>query len=297
MVDMNRDSDGIYLPPTVSAEIWQDTQNASVIQQLATQVNLPGSGLTIQTITGDPVAEWVNETEEKPVGDSTFGSKAMTPYKAAIIELFSNEFRRDLATLYTALQGRLPGTLAQLFDSTVLFGPAPGSDFDTFTDVPSVSLGGTGEVYGNLLGSLESVAIAGEADISSFVVSPQGEIKVLGELDGNGRPLFTMNPQTDGAIGALLGRNVFKSPNVYDAASGTVGFAGDWGSARWGSVEGIRVAMSDQTTINKGGQQIHLWQRNMFAVRVEVEYGFIFRDANRFVRLTDTTGDGGGGES
>lgn len=296
MVDISRGTSGVILPPAVSNEIWQDVQNASVIQQLATRVDLPGSGMTIQTVTGDPIAEWVNETDEKPVGDSTFGSKSMTPYKAAIIEVFSDEFRRDKATLFNALQGRLPGALAKLFDSSVLFGPAPGSDFDTFTSVPSVSIGTAGQVYGGLLGALESVATVGEADITGYVVSPQGEIKVLGELDGDNRPLFTMNPQTDGSIGSLLGRPVFKSPNVYAAAGAstaeTLGFAGDWASARWGTVEGIRVSMTDQSTIQKGDTSLNLWQRNMFAVRVEVEYGFIFRDANRFVRLTGAEATG-----
>lgn len=293
-IDINRTTSGVLLPPAVSNEIWQDVQNASVIQQLATRVDLPGSGMTIQTITGDPVAEWVNETDEKPVGDSTFGEKPMTPYKAAIIEVFSDEFARDKAALYNALQGRLPNALAQLFDQAVLFGPAPGSNFDTFTDVPTVSLGTSGQVYAGLLGALESVATVGGSDITGYVVAPQGEIKILGEVDGNQRPLFTMNPQTDGSIGSLLGRSVFKSPNVYDGGSNTIGFAGDWASARWGTVGGIRVDMSN-TPVNKGGQQLNLWQRNMFAVKVEVEFGFIYRDANRFVRLTDTTTDGGGG--
>ena len=65
-----------------------------------------------------------------------------------------------------------------------------------------------------------------------------------------------------------------------------MGIAGDWGSTAWGFVEGISISISDQATLNDGGTPLNLWQRNMFAVRAEVEVGFAVRDANRFVKLT-----------
>ena len=69
-----------------------------------------------------------------------------------------------------------------------------------------------------------------------------------------------------------------------------IGFAGDFArNAIWGTVEGISVAMSDQVTVNKAGTQINTWQRNMFAIRAEVEVGFIVRDADHFVKLTGAT--------
>ena len=52
---------------------------------------------------------------------------------------------------------------------------------------------------------------------------------------------------------------------------------------------GINLAISDQATINTGTEQVNLWQRNMFAVRVEAEVGFVVRDAAAFVKLTDAT--------
>ena len=58
----------VALPESVSSEIWQKTQEQSVVMQLAGSIALPGSGLTIPVITGDPPADWVAETNEKPVG-------------------------------------------------------------------------------------------------------------------------------------------------------------------------------------------------------------------------------------
>src|SRR3954471_21095623 len=114
-VDINRTTAGVNLPPAVAAEIWAKTQDQSAAMQLATQIPLPGSGVSVNTITGDPVAEWVDETEAKTVSRPTLGQKVMTPYKLAVIVPFSNEFRRDLPGLYQAIVSRLPGALAKRF--------------------------------------------------------------------------------------------------------------------------------------------------------------------------------------
>ena len=77
---------------------------------------------------------------------------------------------------------------------------------------------------------------------------------------------------------------MIKSTTVGD----DTGIAGDWAnSAIYGTVEGVQVDISDQATVNDGGTQVNLWQRNMFAVRAEIEVGFVARDVNHFVRVTD----------
>jgi hypothetical protein len=59
----------------------------------------------------------------------------------------------------------------------------------------------------------------------------------------------------------------------------------------YGTVEGVQISISDQATLNDGGTAINLWQRNMFAVRAEVEIGFRVRDVNHFVSINDGTAD------
>lgn len=65
-IDINRTTT-ISLPGEVSSEILQKTQEASAVMSLARQIALPGLGVTIPVITGDPEAGWVGETEKKPV--------------------------------------------------------------------------------------------------------------------------------------------------------------------------------------------------------------------------------------
>jgi HK97 family phage major capsid protein len=293
-VDLNRTSANVadLLPREISAEIWSNAVNESVIMQAARQINLPGSGVTIPIITGDAEADWVNETEEKPVSQATVGSKSITPYKLAVIELFSDEFRRDLPGLYAELARRLPAALGRKFDSTILHGTAPGSNFDVLSGSSAVAVDAT-DTIGDLVNALSTVAIAG-GDVSHFVVSPQAEGTIMTAKDAGGNFAFLRDPRADnGAIGSLFGRPVVKSTAVYDnpaAGADVVGFAGDFArSALWGSVEGIKVDISNQATVNKGGTQINLWQRNMFALRAEVEVGFVVRNGAHFVKLTGAT--------
>src|SRR5690606_32245545 len=141
MVDINRGTSGISLPKEVSAEILTTMQEQSAVQQLARRINLPGRGVTIPVITGDPTADWVAETDEKPVSRGTFSSKDITPYTLAVIVPFSNQFRRDVAALYAECVSRLPGALAKKFDATVFASAgAPGGNFAQLGSATAVAL-------------------------------------------------------------------------------------------------------------------------------------------------------------
>lgn len=285
MTDISRSTSGVLLPEAVSGEILQKVQEASAIQQRARRVVLPGSGVSFQTIVGDPTAAWVGETGEKPVSNGSVGSKTMRAYKLAVIETFSNEFRRDKNALYNALAQRLPGALAKKFDSTVFHGTAPGSDFDTLTGSAAVSLGTLG-VYDGVVSAMGTIATAGY-DMNGIILAPQGEGLLYGEKDANERPLFIDNAATQGSIGSVLGRPVFKSRAAYlDTTTDVLGFAGDWSQAMWGTVEDVQIKISDQASLNVGETTINLFQQNMFAVLAEIEVGFIVADEDAFVKLT-----------
>lgn len=286
-IDTNRGTTGIQLTPEQSREIWAATLENSAVMRLAQRVNLPGSGISIPVITGEPTADFVAETAEKPVSESTFGSKTMTPYKIAVIELFSNEFRRDLKALYDELVRRLPYAIGAKFDATVFGGTAPGTGFDVLTGSTAVSIGGTG-TYGKLVTAYTTVAAAGT--LNGWAVSPQAEGILLSATDNAGRPLLIDSINNDRAVTRLLGARVEQSGHLYKTGTpNVVGFAGDWTQARYGIVDGINVAISEEATINTGTEQVNLWQRNMFAVRAEAEVGFIVKDSAAFVKLTDAT--------
>jgi HK97 family phage major capsid protein len=294
-VDIRRGTTGVSLPPSISSEIWSNVLEASAVMQAANTIALPGPGLTIPMITGEPTANWVLETEEKPVSRGTVSSKSMTPYTIAVIVPFSNQFKRDASGLYGALVQRLPAALARKFDRTV-FGvdAVPGSGFDTLAAAPALTVDSTG-TFGDVLAVLGAVATAG-FDVTDWIVNQELYSLLLTAVDPQGRQFFTANQAPSGVLASsILGANVLKTKTPFKSSTtlaDDTGIAGDWkGAAFVGTVEGVTVSITDTATINDGGTQLNLWQRNMFAVRAEIELGFIYRDINAFVRVQNPTVD------
>ena len=299
MPGISTNSGDISLPSEVSQEILQKTQEASAIMNLARPVTLPGRGLTIPMITGDPEAAWVAETDPKPASNPTLSTKLMEGYVLAVIVPFSNKFRRDARALYDAIVARLPGALALRFDQTVIGSVAkPGANFDNLAACTAQSLIATvgHTAYDALVAAYTDIAVAGYG-LDGFALSPTAQGILLGAVDNDGRPLF-VNSAADGAIPRILGARTYASRGLYksgqaagDSSSGSpaiVGVAGDWRQAMYGMVEGVNVSISDQATLTVGTQQINLWQRNMFAVRAEIECGFRC-DTTAFNLLTGAT--------
>lgn len=279
-VDINRGA--LTLPPEVSGEILQKTQEQSAVMQLARAMALPGQGLSIPIITGDPKAEWVAETDKKPVSNPTVSQKIMTPYKMAVIETFSMEFTRDWATLYDALVGRIPLAMAKVFDSTV-FGATtkPGENFDQLSGCTAQVI--KTDTYKGLVAADSDIA-EHDGITNGYVLSPQGRAVLLSAVDGQGRPLF-ISSVADSAIPQILGSPTYSSKGAYVAGTpNTLGFAGDWTQAIYGIVDGLQISISDQATVN----DVNLWQQNMIAIRAEMEIGFR-ADTTVFNKLTDAT--------
>ena len=275
----------ITVPSELSAEILQKMKGESAIMKLARQIALPGRGLTIPVITGDPEAAWVAETGAKPVSNPGLSQKLMQAYKLAVIVPFSNEFRRDLSALYDALVARLPGALALKFDQTVIGAVnRPGENFDNFASCTAQSLiaAGSHTAYKGLVNAFADIA-DNDGALDGFGLSPAAEGILLGATDTTGRPLF-INSAAEGAIPRILGAGVQTGRGLYKAgaagvgtAAGTpaiVGVAGDWTQAWYGTVEGVKIDFADQTGLTIDSTQVNLWEHNMFAVRAEIEIGF-----------------------
>ena len=299
MSGINTNRTNLTLPTELSADIIQKAQDASAVMQLATQIQLPGRGITVPMITSDPEANWVAETGAKPVSNPGVSQKVMTPYKLAVIVPFSDEFTRDLPTLYNALVARIPGALAKKFDATVFNGTAPGTGFDVLTACTAQSIdvnaSGVGGFYSALVAADIDIA-AHDGDINGFAFSPQARGEMLSALDKDGRPIF-INNVAEGAIPRLIGQPVFYSRGLYfagNASSGTtaakpdvLGFAGDWTKAMYGTVEGVKIDVSNQATLTISGSAVNLWEHKMVAVKAEIEVGFI-ADTTVFNKIVRT---------
>lgn len=283
MADINRTTNSMALPSDISAEILQKVQEESAIMRLARKITLPGRGVTIPVVAGDPTAAWVAETASKPVSNGTPATKLMSAYKIAVIETFSKEFVRDIPQLYDALVRRLPAALAKIFDGTIIgavANPIGNTNFDTFAACTKQSIltSGADTTYGGLVAADTDIAEHGGM-LNGFALSPAARGILLAAVDGNDRPLF-INSVAEGAIPQILGAPVYFNRALYKAGTaGTapeiVGIAGDWTQAMYGTVNGVEISMTDTATVvDSDSNQINLWQQNMIAVRAEIEVGF-----------------------
>lgn len=291
MADINRTTNSMALPSVLSDEIIQKAQDESAIMRLARRIALPGRGVTIPVITGDPQAAWVAETAAKPVSNGTPGTKLMQAFKIAVIETFSKEFARDAESLYNAMRERLPRALAGVFDATIIGAvQAPSqSNFDTFANCTAVSIANANNgTYLGLVAADANIAQAGGV-MNGVAMGAQGRSLLLSATDTTGRPIF-MPSANDGIVGRVVGSDVYFNKNLYVAgtspAPNIVGIAGDWTQALYGTVAGVEVSVSDTATLAVGDETINLWQQNMIAVRAEIEVGFR-ADTACFNLLTD----------
>lgn len=289
MVDISRGTSGVALPLELSNEIWQKARQSSAVMQLARKIPLAGSGVSVPMITGDPVAQYVGETGVKPLSRATVSNKTVTPYKIAVIQPFSNEFARDMNALYEAIVERMPEAIGTAFDKEVFHSTTVRTGMDRLSTAQDLVVDGT-NTYADLV-AVDTAIASANGVLNGWVFSPKGRGVLLGASDSTGRPLFLNNLQTEGGIGSLLGSPVVLNTNVYKAdAAGddgeVIGYAGDWTSAVYGTVEGIKLRTSTDATLTDGGGSINLFEQNMFAVLAEIEIGFGVKDINHFVKIT-----------
>lgn len=294
-VDLNTDSLGT-LPEELSSEILSKTVEASAFMQLARKIALPANGLVMPVITGEPEASWIGETAAAPTDEHTGTLKHIQASKISVIEVFSNEFKRDLPGLYAELARRLPYSIGAKFDQTVLGAVAkPNTNFDNLAGCERVNI--ATNTYKALVDSDTAIAVAGYMG-DGYALAPQAKGILLSAVDTNKRPLF-LNNVSEGAIPRILGNKAVVARGVYAKGKSTttgsddtavtktdaniVGVFGDWTKAMYGTVDGITVEMDKSATV--GG--VNLFEQGMFAVKVTAELGFAIADEDAFVVLTD----------
>lgn len=276
-VDINRGTTGLTLPAELSDEIFASAVHESAVMRLAERVTLPGRGLSIPVITGDPIAQMVAETAEKPVSNSEFSTKLMTPKKFAVIELVSKEFARDYAALYDVLKKRLPAAIARAFDNQV-FNENAVTGFDSLKTVQAVTRASSDTIADVVRSGMMLVA-GNNFHVDGFAVSPAYETELVTAIDGINRPLLVPNMNDGDYVGRVYGADVAETTAIQTM------FGGDWKQSKFGIVNDIEIAISEEATINTGTELVNLWQRNMIAVRAEAELGFVCANAGAFFKV------------
>lgn len=284
-----------FLNREQSAAIFEQAAKTSVVQQLAPRVQLGVNGQSIPVVTGKVQAGWVAEGAQKPASKGSMALKTMDPKKIAAIAVVSAEVLRANPGGYVDLiRPQIAEAFAVAFDAAALYGTASPFSTNIATGSSTQEFTGTTpaftDVYGDLNAGLSTLVNAGKK-LTGWAFDNRFEPVLNGSKDTANRPLFTESPFTETAgpvrSGRLLGRQAYIGDGIYDAATKTYGFAGDWSQAAWGAVGGISYNVSTEATVTINGVLTSLWENNLVAILAEAEYGFLVNDPAAFVRFSN----------
>lgn len=286
-----------FIKPELAGPIFEEAAKGSAAMSLIRKVPLGASGQAFPIVTSKPTANWTAEGAQKHTTEAGLGLVKMEPKKLTAIAVASQEVIRANPGGYSeTLQALLADAFARAFDLAVFHnkgGDGNGtSPFETTlaATTKSVTLGAaTGaNTYDDLVKAM-SLNLQGtpKKQVTGFAFDTGFEVDLLTAKDTAGRPLFAEAAYT-GAVpalrsGSVLGRTTYMHENV--GLDKTVGFAGDWAKAAWGTVGGITMDISTEATVTIGGQLVSLYENNLVAVRAEAEYGFALADKDAFVKI------------
>ena len=182
--------------------------------------------------------------------------------------------------------------IAKAFDEAVLYGVnSPYNTNLAATDKVIDFTGGTA-TYAELNAGLKML-VADKKKLTGWALDPmiEPDLNVAGT---NGAPsIFVDNAAESNFVirsGRLLGRNAVMAHDVAKADGTVLGFGGDFSQIVWGQVSAVNIDVTDQASIEKeDGTVLHLWQRNMLALRAEVEYAAYINDVKAFAKIVPAT--------
>lgn len=286
-----------FIKPELAGPIFDEAAKGSAAMSLIRKVPLGASGQAFPIVTSKPTANWTAEGAQKHTTEAGLGLVKMEPKKLTAIAVASQEVIRANPGGYSeTLAGLLADAFARAFDLAVFHnkgGDGNGtSPFETTlaATTKAVTLGAAAgaNTYDDLVKAM-SLNLQGtpKKQVTGFAFDTGFEIDLLNAKDTAGRPLFAEAAYT-GAVpalrsGSVLGRTTYMHENV--GLDKTVGFAGDWTKAAWGTVGGITMDISTEASVTIGGQLVSLYENNLVAVRAEAEYGFALADKDAFVKI------------
>ena len=288
-----------FLSPEQAAPYFEEAARQSVVQSLTRQVPLGINGQEVPVVTEKPTAGWVAEGGAKPATEGGIALKTLTPKKLAAISVVSAEVvRANPGNYMELLRGQIAEAFAIAFDAATLHGTNTpfGATNVIGGTTKAIELGTATKANGGMFADFNDALAQLVEDghkLTGWAFDNVAEPVLNSAVDSAGRPLFVESVYERSALDA--GR-LLRRPALYaDGVAGTdsIGFAGDWSQAVWGTVGGISFDVSTETAVTIGGKLTSLWEHNLVAIRAEAEYGFLVNDQDAFVEIREKAATSG----
>lgn len=235
---------------------------------------------------------WVSETERIKTSKAQWLQAEMEAKKVGVIIPMSKEFLRYTAKdFFEEVKPLIVEAFHKKFDAAALFGTetpyAASSGKAIFTGAQEegniVQL--TTDLYDNA-NSLMSLIEENEFDPNGLLTTRSFKGKMRGALDGNKQPIF--NGTND-----ILGLPIAYTEGAAFDKTKAAALMGDWDYARYGILQGIEYAVSEDATLTtlaaddaEEGTPVSLFERDMFALRATMHVAYMNVKPDAFGALT-----------
>lgn len=282
------------VPSEQGTLVLKEFLSNSVVAQLAKPEPMTKPVKEFTYLAEGPGAYWVSETERIQTSKAVWLDAKMEAKKLAVILPVSKEFLRYTVTnFFNEMKPAIAEAFYTKFDLAALFGvdspyAANTSVWERITASGNkLEQGSTTNLYTDLNGLLALVE-DGDNDPNGFTTTKRFRKDLRGVLDQNGKPIF--NDARGGVTADALGLPIgYASGKSWDYDKAKL-LTGDWDYARYGVLQGIEYAVSEDATlttiVDANGEPINLFERDMFALRATMHVGFMTLKEDAFAALT-----------
>ncbi|WP_420022443.1 phage major capsid protein [Bacillus velezensis] len=292
-----QDSVNGKVPTEQGTLVLKEFMTQSAVTKLAKYEEMTKPEKEFTYLASGPGAYWVGEGDRIQTSKAQWLTAKMTSKKLGVIIPVSKEFLRYSVTdFFTQMRPAIAEAFAIKFDQAALFGvDSPfGKGVSVFEKIKesgnAIALNSLGNLYDELSGVMALVEDA-DKDVNGFTTTRRFRQKLRGTKDGNGLPIF--NDATGGATQQALGLPIgYVDSKSWDYKKAAL-LAADWNYTRYGIPQGMEYKISEDATlttiVDADGNPINLYERDMVALRVTQQVGFMTLTDDAFAAITPAT--------
>ncbi|MEC1621093.1 phage major capsid protein [Bacillus mojavensis] len=286
------------VPTEQGTLVLKEFMTQSAVTKLAKYEEMTKPEKEFTYLASGPGAYWVGEGERIQTSKAQWLTAKMISKKLGVIIPVSKEFLRyTIADFFTQMRPAIAEAFAIKFDQAALFGvDSPfGQGVSVFEKIKesgnTIALNSLGNLYDELNGVMALVEDA-DKDVNGFTTTRRFRQKLRGTKDGNGLPIF--NDATGGATQQTLGLPIgYVDSKSWDYEKAAL-LAADWNYTRYGIPQGMEYKISEDATlttiVDADGNPINLYERDMVALRVTQQVGFMTLTDDAFAAITPAAG-------
>lgn len=281
-------ADGGFLVPTVLYQrLVEEMVSVQQIASRATVIDPCPKQLNIDQLIGKPKSYWVAEKAIKDTTTATFYQISLTPYTVACICVITNQLEEDaeVAAPMSQLITRLMATSINQ-EMERCFAVGVGTTQPTGIDAYAATVHRIVTTPANVLTADSLIDVVSRLDPlylqnAVWLMNSITWRKAMQLKDSQNRYLFIADP-TGKTPGTILGYPVLR----IDALPAADVWFGDLKGYYIGYRGGLSVSKSTEASITQGTDSINLFERNMFAIRIERRVDGELADLDSMVVLT-----------